>query len=292
MCHGCPSWLVSRGVDVPRAMIALIIVAADASESVVNTGANNGRRSRTSARSLSDQRVDRAELPFLDELLQFLQGIQRVDLAVRPGQRVDEPDQRPERLLGVVRESHNHVSNATGSPSCSKSSPARLDRRFIMRYGFTRNTTQETSAPSRAIGAVVARFVHTEEVTGSNPVSPTTVDRRRVSAESADLVAFVICAAALRLPRGGGSATRTPYAPSLRSAPVVRLSSSLTSASRVRRRSPHAQLLRSWTPSLRLAGGGWVGSFLRSAPRAGVHWPSGSSLSDDPGAVVHQDAVL
>ena len=31
-----------------------------------------------------------------------------------------------------------------------------------------------------AIGAVVARFVHTEEVTGSNPVSPT--DIRSVSA--------------------------------------------------------------------------------------------------------------
>jgi hypothetical protein len=29
------------------------------------------------------------------------------------------------------------------------------------------------SASARAIGAVVARFVHTEEVTGSNPVSPT-----------------------------------------------------------------------------------------------------------------------
>jgi hypothetical protein len=28
---------------------------------------------------------------------------------------------------------------------------------------------------TRAIGAVVARFVHTEEVTGSNPVSPTQV---------------------------------------------------------------------------------------------------------------------
>jgi hypothetical protein len=27
--------------------------------------------------------------------------------------------------------------------------------------------------PPGAIGAVVARFVHTEEVTGSNPVSPT-----------------------------------------------------------------------------------------------------------------------
>src|SRR5262249_13638757 len=30
-----------------------------------------------------------------------------------------------------------------------------------------------SAAASRAIGAVVARFVHTEEVTGSNPVSPT-----------------------------------------------------------------------------------------------------------------------
>jgi hypothetical protein len=30
-----------------------------------------------------------------------------------------------------------------------------------------------TSLPAGAIGAVVARFVHTEEVTGSNPVSPT-----------------------------------------------------------------------------------------------------------------------
>ena len=29
-----------------------------------------------------------------------------------------------------------------------------------------------------AIGAVVARFVHTEEVTGSNPVSPTQVSAR------------------------------------------------------------------------------------------------------------------
>ena len=33
--------------------------------------------------------------------------------------------------------------------------------------------------PPRAIGAAVARFVHTEEVTGSNPVSPTRPSRRR-----------------------------------------------------------------------------------------------------------------
>ena len=39
-----------------------------------------------------------------------------------------------------------------------------------MRYGWRR-----PKRGSRAIGAVVARFVHTEEVTGSNPVSPTQV---------------------------------------------------------------------------------------------------------------------
>ena len=46
-----------------------------------------------------------------------------------------------------------------------------------------RRTRREVPPPScatvsgaaRAIGAVVARFVHTEEVTGSNPVSPTSI---------------------------------------------------------------------------------------------------------------------
>src|SRR5690606_15841965 len=36
-----------------------------------------------------------------------------------------------------------------------------------------------------AIGAVVARFVHTEEVTGSNPVSRTSTARRAPAEESA-----------------------------------------------------------------------------------------------------------
>src|SRR3954451_9600040 len=40
-----------------------------------------------------------------------------------------------------------------------------------MRYCFRR--TDPPREPAGAIGAVVARFVHTEEVTGSNPVSPT-----------------------------------------------------------------------------------------------------------------------
>jgi hypothetical protein len=38
---------------------------------------------------------------------------------------------------------------------------------------------------ARAIGAVVARFVHTEEVTGSNPVSPTNTNRLLTSRNTA-----------------------------------------------------------------------------------------------------------
>lgn len=44
-----------------------------------------------------------------------------------------------------------------------------------------------------AIGAVVARFVHTEEVTGSNPVSPTNeMARSAASAERAILLFTVV----------------------------------------------------------------------------------------------------
>ena len=39
-----------------------------------------------------------------------------------------------------------------------------------------------------AIGAVVARFVHTEEVTGSNPVSPTSITPGEVQFEGEDPV--------------------------------------------------------------------------------------------------------
>ena len=40
--------------------------------------------------------------------------------------------------------------------------------------------TRTAAGPDGAIGAVVARFVHTEEVTGSNPVSPTLPRRASV----------------------------------------------------------------------------------------------------------------
>jgi hypothetical protein len=102
-----------------------------------------------------------------------------------------------------------------------------------------------------------------------------------VPAESAGRVAFVICAAALRLPRGGGSATRTPFAPSLRSAPVVGLGSQLTSAGRVRA----SVTTRPTAPSLdafaSLGCGGWVGRFARvrgSGWRVGHHTTNCPSL--------------
>ena len=57
------------------------------------------------------------------------------------------------------------------------SGPADSGVRRALRYGFPRivRPPQGPDEPSSigAIGAVVARFVHTEEVTGSNPVSPT-----------------------------------------------------------------------------------------------------------------------
>ena len=49
-------------------------------------------------------------------------------------------------------------SDVTGRGPCAKVSP---------------RPARDSEERSRAIGAVVARFVHTEEVTGSNPVSPT-----------------------------------------------------------------------------------------------------------------------
>src|SRR5699024_6701931 len=50
--------------------------------------------------------------------------------------------------------------------------------------------------PPRAIGAAVARFLDTEEVTGSNPVSPTTLQSARVSlAEDACELFFYVLAA-------------------------------------------------------------------------------------------------
>src|SRR5690625_3952037 len=65
----------------------------------------------------------------------------------------------------------------------------------------------------RAIGAVVARFLHTEEVTGSNPVSPTTGSSDPRHADVAQLVehhlAKVRVAGSNPVVRSGGTALPT-----------------------------------------------------------------------------------
>jgi hypothetical protein len=64
--------------------------------------------------------------------------------------------------------------------------------------------------PERAIGAVVARFVHTEEVTGSNPVSPTKPigDSCLQIAQTWSPSSF--CAASLRSPPAGAPPPAPP----------------------------------------------------------------------------------
>jgi hypothetical protein len=62
----------------------------------------------------------------------------------------------------IAGDTHRHLST-----SGKRHSTTTWDRGLSMRYRGRR------SSGARAIGAVVARFVHTEEVTGSNPVSPT-----------------------------------------------------------------------------------------------------------------------
>jgi hypothetical protein len=64
----------------------------------------------------------------------------------------------------IAGDTHRHLST-----SGKRHSTTTWDRGLSMRYRGRR------SSGARAIGAVVARFVHTEEVTGSNPVSPTPV---------------------------------------------------------------------------------------------------------------------
>ena len=69
----------------------------------------------------------------------------------------------------------------------------------IRQHGFESRTHLERHAPARAIGAVVARFLDTEEVTGSNPVSPTS-NKQPLTCEQAGSEAvfrFAACRTAL-----------------------------------------------------------------------------------------------
>jgi hypothetical protein len=67
-------------------------------------------------------------------------------------------------------------SERVSSPSSGGLAERRGNGLQIRVHGFKSRTHLDVP-PSRAIGAVVARFPDTEEVTGSNPVSPTSSTR-------------------------------------------------------------------------------------------------------------------
>ena len=75
-----------------------------------------------------------------------------------------------------------------------------------------RQHRQHEQQQIRAIGAVVARFVHTEEVTGSNPVSPTKSTGDSCPRKARTGSPSSCCAAALRLPRAGAPPPAPPCA--------------------------------------------------------------------------------
>ena len=64
-------------------------------------------------------------------------------------------------------------SERVSSPSSGGLAERRGNGLQIRVHGFKSRTHLDSITPPRAIGAAVARFLDTEEVTGSNPVSPT-----------------------------------------------------------------------------------------------------------------------
>ena len=70
--------------------------------------------------------------------------------------------ERAKHFVGVTETTNEH--DDTAERKVPRRRRLRLNARSLIE-----------SRSQRAIGAVVARFVHTEEVTGSNPVSPTVV---------------------------------------------------------------------------------------------------------------------
>ncbi len=72
-------------------------------------------------------------------------------------------------MLVATRWSH-HAGKRQNALAPGGTTPAEVHRR---RDALTFPAQGPAERSTWAIGAVVARFVHTEEVTGSNPVSPT-----------------------------------------------------------------------------------------------------------------------
>src|ERR1700712_497995 len=92
-----------------------------------------------------------------------------------PGEQADVA-QLVERNLAKVEVASSSLvvrSERVSSPSSGGLAERRGNGLQIRVHGFESRTHLDSSTPPRAIGAAVARFLDTEEVTGSNPVSPT-----------------------------------------------------------------------------------------------------------------------
>src|SRR4051794_35091759 len=81
-------------------------------------------------------------------------------------------------------------SERVSSPSSGGLAERRGNGLQIRVHGFKSRTHLDSNTPSRAIGAAVARFLDTEEVTGSNPVSPTR-EKQPLTCEDAESGAFL-----------------------------------------------------------------------------------------------------
>src|SRR4051812_26808885 len=96
-----------------------------------------------------------------------------------PGSEVQaDVAQLVERNLAKVEVASSSLvvrSERVSSPSSGGLAERRGNGLQIRVHGFKSRTHLDSNTRPRAIGAAVARFLDTEEVTGSNPVSPTSM---------------------------------------------------------------------------------------------------------------------
>jgi hypothetical protein len=115
------------------------------------------------------------------------------DRAVGMGLQADVA-QLVERNLAKVEVASSSLvvrSERVSNPSTGGLAERRGNGLQIRIHGFKSRTHLDSRTRPRAIGAAVARFLDTEEVTGSNPVSPTS-DMRPLTSGNAESGAVFI----------------------------------------------------------------------------------------------------
>ncbi len=200
------------------------------------------------------------------------------------GRRDSNPRPSPWQGDALPTEPRPRATRACGLGAHATITTLRRGRQTEGRRG--RPTPADVRAPCgfgyrwgpRAIGAVVARFVHTEEVTGSNPVSPTAIlpshspiaPRNRVLVGNCTFAELSVCHAASRR-HGISSRKRVTSFNLTRWAATAHVSGSVSAASNTGNRTSrtHPRLvppqqdatLGKQIPVLRAAGIAWITSW-------------------------------